>query len=462
MDFSDLGGVPVGQAKHDIDFSDLGGVPVAPEQSVPESILRGALRNVPLGQQAAAAIAPLNPFSQEKTYSKELEHLNQAAEQGKEQNPISYGVGALAGTLVPLALGQPEGIAANFGLGAGINAAQSLSDENLSKAPSSDAMKQALIAAGIGGTLGAVGKGLQEIAPSENALGASMTGTGLGFNARGAQKLMGGADPEQDIYNLGKWANSAQTPEGKTLAQYIRPGDKLKAINDIHDAAGKTIGDIVDKTGKKISVSTKTLRDELTPILEQVQDINPQSEAKITGIFKRLDKLDSEPGKLDFDAIQKLKSHIGANMADDPAMQQAYGKFAQYANDTVDRYGLLIQDPRMREIYNAAKLDYKNSSQLLPILRKAEGREIAQGPLGNSGLLGMIGGAGALAAGHPVGAAATLAASAVGRPIINTLGRNVALRAVPKAAAIAGGGRGLNKVAQLELSNYLQNKFKGK
>ena len=432
-----------------------------PEQGMGESFARGALRNFPFAQQGAAAIAPINPFSQEKTYGAELKHLTEAAEQGKAQNPISYGAGAVAGTAAPLVLGQPETLAGDIGLNAGLGAVQSASDANLTK-PTGDQIKQALIAAGIGGGLGAVGHGLQAIAPSEKALGASSTGVGLGFNARGAQKLMTGADPEQEVYNLGKWANSATTKEGKTLSEYVRPGDQLKALGDIHDAAGKTIGGIIDEIGPKISVSSRTLREDLAPILEEVQDINPQAEAKIAGIFKRLDKLDAEPGKLDFNAIQKLKSHIGANMGDEPAMQQAYGKFAQYANDVVDRYSMLIKDPSKREAYEAAKIDYKNASKLLPILRKAEGREIAQGPLGNSGLLGMIGGAGALAAGHPAGAAAVLGGSAIGRPLVNSLGRNAALRSVPYAGKIAAGGKGLNRAAQLELANFLQNQYQGK
>ena len=123
---------------------------------------------------------------------------------------------------------------------------------------------------------------------------------------------------------------------------------------------------------------------------------------------------------------------------------------------------MLIKDPSKREAYEAAKIDYKNASKLLPILRKAEGREIAQGPLGNSGLLGMIGGAGALAAGHPAGAAAVLGGSAIGRPLVNSLWRNAALRSVPYAGKIAAGGKGLNRAAQLELANFLQNQYQGK
>ena len=140
-------------------------------------------------------------------------------------------------------------------------------------------------------------------------------------------------------------------------------------------------------------------------------------------------------------------------------MARVYGSISDSVNNAIDEYGRIIGDPSDRVAFDAAKIDYKNASQLLPILRKAEGREIAQGPLGNSGLLGMIGGAGALAAGHPVGAAATMAGSAIGRPLVNTIGRNAMLRAVPYAPGIAAAGRGLSKAAQLELTDALESKF---
>ncbi len=438
-------------------------------QSPMESAGRAFVRNFPMAQQAAAAIAPINPLSDKSNYSDELQHLSEAAEQGKEQNPISYGAGAVAGSLAPMAIpvaGEALGLAgpaleaaggAGVAGGALTGATQAVSDTNLVKNPG-QAAGQAALGAGVGGIIGKIGNGIRAIAPSEDALGASMTGTGLGFNARGAQRLMSGANPEADVATLGKWANTTMTPEGKALAEYVRPGEKLKALGDIHDAAGKEIGAVLDKVAPGASLPKATLTKDLYPLADELETLAPKEHSDVMGVINKINKL-SDQGRLDLPALNKIKSFVGAASADNPTMQRVYGALSDSVNNVIDEYGRVIGDPADRAAFDAARTNYRNSSQLLPILRKAEGREIAQGPLGNSGLLGMIGGAGALAAGHPVGAAATMAGSAVGRPIVNTIGRSAMLRAVPNAGAIAGAGRGLNQAAQTELENFLASKF---
>lgn len=431
-------------------------------QSPVESAARGALRNFPLAQQATAGLSELGNKAglSTPTYSDELQHLTEAAETGKAQNPKSYLAGAAAGSLAPLAIPViGEGLEAAPILGnAALGAGQSISDVNLTK-PTGKDVANAAIGAGIGGAMGAIGKGLQAVAPSEGTLGASMTGTGLGFNSRGAQKLMGGANPEGDVAELGNWANSVMTDEGKTLADYVRPGDKLKALGEIHDSAGKSIGDILDKVGADASLPKASLTKDLYPLADELETLAPKEHADVMGVINKINKL-SDSGRLDLPALNKIKSFVGEASADNPTMSRIYGHLSDSVNGAIDEYGRMIGDPADRAAFDAARIDYKNASRLLPILRKAEGREIAQGPLGNSGLLGMIGGAGALAAGHPVGAAATLAGSAVGRPLVNTVGRNAMLKAVPYAGKIAGAGRGLSKAAQLELTNALEDYFR--
>lgn len=420
---------------------------------------RGALRNFPLAQQAAAAIAPINPFSEKGNYSDEMQHLTQAAEASKEAHRGAYGAGAVAGTVAPLLIpGVGEALEAAPVIGnAGLAAAQSQSDTNLTN-PTRENAKDALVAGLVGGGIGAVGKGVRAISPSEKTLAANSTGLGFGFNARGAQNLLKGADPEADVIELGKWANNIQTDEGKTLAQYLRPGEKLKALGEIHDSAGKAIGDVINQVTPEKLPDIAPFRDQLDAIFQSVEDINPQAQQKIQGVLNRLDKLENS-GKLDFTSLQKLKSNVGANMGDEPALQQAYGILAEYVDKTIDSYSKVIKDPELYQSFNLARVNYRNASRLLPILRKAEGRELAQGPLGNSGLLGMFGLAGGMAAGHPAAGAAGMAASAVGRPIANMVGRNAALRAVPYIPAMAKMLPGMSSAAQMELANALQDRF---
>lgn len=444
----------------------------APDEGAPMAFGRGLLRNIPMAQQAAAAAAPvLNKvgLADKANYSDELQHMTEAADASKAAHKGAYGAGAVTGTLAPMAVpvaGEALGLsgpALEMAGGAGIaggalsGGAQGLSDTNLTRNPAK-IIKDAAPGAVLGGALGGLGNVVSAVAPSEKALGASMTGTGMNFNSRGAQSLMRGADPEAGVYELGQWANDVVSPEGKKLAEYVRPGDKLKALGEIHDSAGEQIGSILKKAGNDSSLPAASLTKDLYPLVDSLSTRLEGQQNSVSEVIKEINTL-SAKGELDLTALNKIKSSVGALTKDSPAMAQVYGSLSDSVNNAIDEFGRIIGDPSDRAAFDAAKLNYKNASNLLPILRKAEGREIAEGPLGNSGLLGMIGGAGALASGHPVGAAATMAGSAIGRPIANTVGRNAMLRAVPYAPEIAATGRGLSKAAQLELANALQSKF---
>ncbi len=430
-----------------------------PQQSGLESAARGALRNVPLGQQAAAAIAPVNPFSEKPTYGAELEHLTRAAEAGKVQNPKSYAAGATLGTIAPLAIpGAGEALEAAPILGnAALSAIQSQSDTNLTK-PTGENLKEAGIAATLGGGIGAIGKGLNFVAPTEQEIAARSTASGIGATSRQLRQMMG-ADPDAKLKQLGLWLNGLKTGAGEKVVDFAnRPGKMLKLINVVHDEAGQAVGKVIDEVAPHVPVKADAIKAELTPILEAVADINPQAEAKVGGIFKRLTKLE-DTGKLNFKNLQKLKSHVGQNMGDEPAMAQAYGVLAEHMNKLVDAYGNLVSDPLKRAEYEVAKTHYKNASQVIPIMERAEALDLARGPLGNAGLLGMFGLASGTAAGHPAAGAAGMAASAIGRPVANMLGRNAALKAVPYTKGIAAGAKGLSQASQLELSNYLESLY---
>ncbi len=138
------------------------------KQSAPEIYGRAALRNFPLGQQAASAIAPINPWSDKANYSDEMAHLTEKAEQAKAQNKGVYGAGAVTGAALPMAIPfAGEAIGASSALmpalemaggagaiGGGANAAaQSLSDVDMTKFSGRDAANTG-IATALGATLG--------------------------------------------------------------------------------------------------------------------------------------------------------------------------------------------------------------------------------------------------------------------------------------------------------------------
>ncbi len=371
------------------------------------------MRNIPFAQQAAAAIAPINPLSEKSDYSGELQHLTNAAESGKAQNPVSYGAGAVAGTLAPLAIpGAGEAMAATYpaaiASNAGLSAAQSLSDTNLTN-PSGDALKQALIAAGIGGTIGAAGKYLtpakalapeaaapeasapiakgvsveappeiaapngnvtevggraipnkpvaKDFTPSAERARASMLVQGVGGMPRQWRNILG-KDPVQAANEILTWSETADN--GKSLVKlFDRPGELLAKTNKIHDESGKIIGDIVDKVGGKISVGKRELLDNLQPIYDE-SFMNPKARTEIGGLMEEIEKAD-EAGRLDFNGFNKLKSVVGkeaGRVNAEPAAQRAYGVMAQYGNDHVDRLARLVNDPAVAAKYAKAKIDY--------------------------------------------------------------------------------------------------------
>ncbi len=139
-----------------------------PAPGMGESFARGALRNFPLAQQAAAAVAPINPFSEKRNYSEEMRHLTDAAEASKAAHKGAYGAGAVTGTAGPLlipAVGEALGagaalmpaleIASGAGMagGAANAAAQSISDVDLTRPTGRDALNAGMSAA-LGATLG--------------------------------------------------------------------------------------------------------------------------------------------------------------------------------------------------------------------------------------------------------------------------------------------------------------------
>lgn len=484
----------------------------APEQQGPlESAARGALRNFPLAQQGAAAAAPLlNKFglSEKPTYGAELQHLTEAAEAGKAQNPKSYIAGAAAGTLAPLAIpGAGEALEAAPFLGnAALNAVQSQSDTNLTKPTMANA-KEAGIAALIGGGLGKAGsmiKGAPEAAlaapaaeevapiaetaaklqpkaeingiavpnktvapdfsPSAERVYASNLAKGLGGTPRQLLKVFGKEDPVQSLNNLGNWMETAGE-NGKSLHGYLdRPGELLEKINNIHDKAGQTIGDIIDKVGVESptaeaagypSTDKAGLMKELNDFALNTAD--PQTEARITKLIRTADHLETKKVS-DFEMVQQLKEMAGKQIAKDSEMAPVYGALADRMSKTVDDYGAAIQNPELKAIYDKAKLDYHNASRILPILRYSEAKELTGGAAGHFSLRSLL------------STIVNTAAGITGAPPTEQIGKNIMLKTAPAARAAANrisqglnraneASKSMNTAAQMELANALQAKF---
>lgn len=427
-----------------------------------EASARGALRNVPFAQQAAAAIAPVNPFSEKKTYSEEIKHLADAAEASKAAHPVAYGTGAVAGTVAPLLIpGVGAGLEAAPILGnAALSVVGSQSDTNLT-APTMQNAKDAALAGVIGGGVGALAKGAKKLLPLPSAEDVMAENTAAGIGATPRKLLasgMMGKNPQADLAEMGKWLNSAGEGGQSLIHLSDKPGEILSKVQAVHDKAGSQIGALIDRIAPDTPIPAGGITSKLRVVSDELNIISPESEKKVLNLITKINNLQGE-GKLNFDNLYKLKGLAWKAAKNDENVIPAYGVIADHINGVVDEFGRVLGDQAVSTGYEAAKLNYKNASRLLPILRYAEAKDIAGGALGNSGLLGMFGLGAGVAAGHPVLGAAAMAANSVGRPIVNQLGRNVALKSVPAMPKVFGAVPGLNRAAQLELVNALESKF---
>jgi hypothetical protein len=460
VDFSDIGGVPVGNASaaqsgaQGPDFSDLGGKPVQEDEGALMAAGRGALRNFPLAQQAVAGGESLLGSGK---YAENIADLTQKAEAAKAAHPIAYGTGAVAGTAAPLLIpGVGEALeAAPIAGNAALGAVQSLSDTNL-KAPTASDVKSAAISGLLGGGVGAIGKGISALAPSAENLAAESTAQGIGTTARKLLPIIG-KDPEGELSQIGEWLNTAD--EGKSLVGLAdRPGQLLEKVQGVHDVAGKQIGDIIDKIAPDVPIGNTSIINDLKPIAEELNIVSPDSEKKVLNLAQRINDLAND-GKLTFDKLYELKGVAWKAAKKDENVIPAFGVLTDYINKIVDAYGEQIGDPALKASYDAAKYNYHNASKLLPILKYAEAKELAGGPVGKAGLTGIGAVLAGLASGHPVAGLAGGLGTKILAPTAERLSRNAMLKAAPYLPQLAKILPRMGSGAAMELSNALSKMY---
>ena len=495
-------------------------IPESDKQGPLETAGRAALRNIPLAQQAVAGVKGMYAPSGQgtKAYSDELQHLTEAAEQGKAQNPTAYGIGAVTGTLAPLLLGQPEGLAANVGLNAGLTAAQGISDTNLAKNPglaAKQAGQGALVGAGTAGIMGKLGdylgakfgaKAAPAIAPEAAESVSAPLSTTAGGIAPGASLEAAGPSAQSapislktglvpDVVNPAaeftpsaeRVANSnflqglgmpprkfqqfahavgldpdeaataaRQWSSKKGLVDWLtHPGETLKRVGQIKEQSGKTIGSVIEKFGNE-PVPT----DELIGKIKSIKTVDPTARGRLAATIENLQEV-SEGGYLDWGSLNEIKGLVGEYAHDDRAMGKAYGVLADKMSEMADKAAAKIGEPGLGAAYETAKADYRMSSLLKPGLEYRESKDMLGGPSGHHTLMSVLG--------KLAEAISGFSPSQIGRnalvktsPMVSAIGGDVqpiAKAAGATAKVIGSQIKNLPQEAQYGLANYLESKY---
>lgn len=422
------------------------------------SFTRGAANNFPMLPQAIAEGANLTGIGDTGGgYSGNLQNWNAKAQAAKQANPVSYGAGAVAGSLAPLAIpGVGEALeAAPIATNAGLGALSAVSNSDLSKNPEKNA-KDALLGAGIGGaTAGVLGKFL----PSES-----------GMTQMAEKKALQSAELPSGI------VGAMKPEERQELSKFIEENglvDKnksqaLEVARGLSKKYGGMIGDVGDKT--------ETLHIDPNEHYQAVQGLISKGK-QYEGLENREAKSLAHDYTSGANDILHLPDHPAWN--DIQGLKEQYGKLAFNSKGEVksegakDTYFALkdmlksiadkSQDnPNLGAEYKEA---LKNYSRMQPIetgLERAVDEEMRGGAgMGARGMLGLI-----RKLPGPARTAAGILGAAMGHPMVplvaalpelmNPAIQSKAARAVaPLAGNITGG---VNQAVH----NYLINQFQKK
>jgi len=372
--------------------------PAPVEQSPLESAARGALRNFPMAQQAAAMAAPINPFSDKPTYGAELEHLTKKAEEGKAQNEKSYMTGAALGTLGPLAIpvaGEAMGageaalgaadIASGAGaLGGGLNsAAQSLSDVNLNKPTPRELLEAGISGAG-GAMLGKafeaskaaapIAKGVSEAAaPAVEEAAAPIAAAAAEkaapkvapAAAPGAEKVGGIAVPNKhvapDFTPSAEriYASNVAQGFGGTPRQLMRifgKEDPVKTLNEIGKwmesagPGGKSLHGLLDRPGELLDKVTRIQEKSGEAIGDIIKKVSPEIADRELGAGVMADLMEFAQNTADPATEARINKLIatadkldGKGVAPFEMLQQIKGMAGKQ----------IAKDPEMSQVYGS-------------------------------------------------------------------------------------------------------------
>lgn len=287
--------------------------PPPPDEGAMMAAGRGALRNVPLAQQAVAGI-------EKGPYEQNLADLTAKAEAAKTAHPYAYGAGAVGGAAAPMLIpGVGEAMAAGYVPamvgGAGLGAAQALSDTPLTKEPGTIA-KTAAAGGAMGALGGAAGQWLGTLFPTLAESEAGATAQKLGVPGRKLANLMGN-NVDEGLSDIAETLRSTELPNGENLNALS--DFPLRFAGKVHDAVdmyGKQIGSVVDKIDADVPMA---------PIADTIKGMSVSDSGLavrneyLNQIGKVIQENVDKQGNFSFGKLRDLTNHIYRDMViEDP------------------------------------------------------------------------------------------------------------------------------------------------
>lgn len=343
-----------------------------PKPGQMESFARGAANNFPLAPQAIAGGEAL--FG-DKGYSENLADWNQKAAQAKAAHPVTYGAGAMAGSLAPLAIpGVGEALeAAPLTGNALYGAANAISNKDLTKDLAGTA-KEAAFGAGTGAAMaGIMGKVFPKAETFENAAKSKgLQSTGIG------QKVLGEMKPEEleaaknFVADNGLIGVNKEEVLQKALQKQKELGASLGNIGKSVESAGVK-ADYGDWTN-----AIQRLQEKLSGTSDveykSIKDLMPRYQEAMDDITNTLGK---DPS---WSSVQKLKQKFGdvafdnlGNVKDQPAADTYFTLRDMLSNLTKKAQ----TNPALPDEYKQALAGYHTIDPVIEGLQKAVGAERA-------------------------------------------------------------------------------------
>lgn len=446
--------------------------PIVESPSKTESFVRGAANNFPLMPQAIAKGEAMTGLGDEGGYSKNMEDWNAKAAAAKTANPKTYGAGAVAGTLAPLAIPgvgtamKAAPIAANAALGA----ANAVSNMDLSKSGTEnieEAGKGALVGGVFGKAGEVVGKGVGAIGralkPAAERIESNATAGAIDLNSHAIRRLSPG---NQNPETVMKTINEKVRRLFPDLVGYTdTAGSKLNKILVAHEQASDQIGKVVDDMTTKTGGALPEIDDAIVKLRQAASKYNGltsaenlESKAQLNDNAATLEALQKE-GKLDFRNLYEVKKGIGELFQKPNSVTSGTKQSFSIVSDTIDKIldRANIDNPAYKEAFKHMKEVFKFTSDLIPSMKPGVAREVAG--VGGGILSAGLGTAAAM--GHLMAVPAYVAKTAT-KLAAPDLGQNVAYKIVNAAKNSQGVqgkiGAGMNQA----LNNFLINEFKNK